>query len=309
MTPPEKRKRVSISTPSQQPMEQQQQQQQSQSQHPLVALTPPLMPYHPHSPLAGHPHMVPVVPFPVCHPHAHPHYYISVASPPNALGVTPQVMNVPTTTPLTSTTTTSPRYERILPKRPSDASPSSSPSGPYAYTMQPSPLSLPQHHHSASTVPALFPLPPSAFGQQPTTADQREQARKVSHSAIERRRRERINDKIMQLKQIIPNCADQENLHKMSILQSAIDYIIYLKKQVEEDTTTTSTTTTVSSTVTETTTDQDDPPVVMEPLKPIDIMKNNNASSFHHSAPPCRPDSPTQSLEQNSHMKLDHLLS
>ncbi|ORZ16461.1 Myc-type, basic helix-loop-helix domain-containing protein, partial [Absidia repens] len=63
---------------------------------------------------------------------------------------------------------------------------------------------------------------------------QREQARKISHSAIERRRRERINDKIMQLKQIIPACADQENLHKMSILQSAIDYINHLKEIVDK---------------------------------------------------------------------------
>ncbi|KAI7860559.1 Myc-type, basic helix-loop-helix domain-containing protein, partial [Circinella umbellata] len=60
-------------------------------------------------------------------------------------------------------------------------------------------------------------------------ADQREQARKLSHSAIERRRRERINDKILQLRQLIPSCANQEHLHKMTVLQSAIDYITYLK--------------------------------------------------------------------------------
>ncbi|KAI8094961.1 Myc-type, basic helix-loop-helix domain-containing protein [Gilbertella persicaria] len=67
-----------------------------------------------------------------------------------------------------------------------------------------------------------------------TTADQREKARKISHSAIERRRRERINDKIFQLKQLIPSCVEQDNLHKMSILQSAIDYIIYLKDVVKK---------------------------------------------------------------------------
>ncbi|CAG8558829.1 8563_t:CDS:2 [Ambispora gerdemannii] len=49
-----------------------------------------------------------------------------------------------------------------------------------------------------------------------TTADERELARKVSHSAIERRRRERINDKIMQLKELIPICADQDHLHKLT---------------------------------------------------------------------------------------------
>jgi hypothetical protein len=42
-----------------------------------------------------------------------------------------------------------------------------------------------------------------------------------------------MNDKIMQLKDIIPTCADQNNLHKLTILQSAIDYIQHLKNQVD----------------------------------------------------------------------------
>jgi hypothetical protein len=92
------------------------------------------------------------------------------------------------------------------------------------------------------------PYPPSFYHPYPilsqatpntTPADLREQARKISHSAIEKRRRERINDKIIQLKELIPSCAAQENIHKMSILQSAIDYIAYLKdivKSLEDDT-------------------------------------------------------------------------
>ncbi|KAI8339690.1 hypothetical protein BC941DRAFT_421185 [Chlamydoabsidia padenii] len=75
---------------------------------------------------------------------------------------------------------------------------------------------------------------PYQLSPPPTTAHEREQARKVSHSAIERRRRERINDKIMQLKQLIPTCANQDNLHKMSILQSSIDYITYLKDVLQQ---------------------------------------------------------------------------
>ncbi|KAG0275266.1 hypothetical protein BGZ97_010337 [Linnemannia gamsii] len=53
--------------------------------------------------------------------------------------------------------------------------------------------------------------------------------RKVSHSAIERRRRERINDKILQLKHLVPACVDEDHLHKLSILQSTIEYIQHLK--------------------------------------------------------------------------------
>lgn len=63
-------------------------------------------------------------------------------------------------------------------------------------------------------------------------ADKREKARKISHSAIEKRRREKMNDKINQIKRLIPSCAEQENLHKMTILQNAIDYISYLKQIV-----------------------------------------------------------------------------
>ncbi|CAG8761316.1 6729_t:CDS:2, partial [Dentiscutata erythropus] len=86
-----------------------------------------------------------------------------------------------------------------------------------------------QHHTSVIhtlTSPHLSPDKPL------TTADQRELARKVSHSAIERRRRERINDKIMQLKDLIPSCADQDHLNKLCILQSSIEYIEYLQDLV-----------------------------------------------------------------------------
>nr|CAG8569784.1 1565_t:CDS:2 [Entrophospora candida] len=61
-------------------------------------------------------------------------------------------------------------------------------------------------------------------------SDQREMARKASHSQIERRRRERINDKIMQLRELIPGCSEQENMHKLSVLQNAIEYIESIKK-------------------------------------------------------------------------------
>ncbi|CAJ0927219.1 14040_t:CDS:2 [Entrophospora sp. SA101] len=65
-------------------------------------------------------------------------------------------------------------------------------------------------------------------------SDQREMARKASHSQIERRRRERINDKIMQLRELIPGCSEQENMHKLSVLQNAIEYIEYLQAIVFE---------------------------------------------------------------------------
>ncbi|TPX70570.1 hypothetical protein SpCBS45565_g01617 [Spizellomyces sp. 'palustris'] len=96
---------------------------------------------------------------------------------------------------------------------------------------------LPPPHH---LVQPSYPQPLALIKQEPRSPPSRpdektdkELLRKVSHSAIERRRRERINDKIMQLKGLVPSCAHQENLHKLSILQNAIDYIRLLKDQLE----------------------------------------------------------------------------
>ncbi|KAI9025208.1 hypothetical protein CLU79DRAFT_744563 [Phycomyces nitens] len=179
---------------------------------PLVALSPPVMPYPPLLSVVS-PSYYPV--------YQHP-FYLSVASPPSQ----------PQQTPGRSMSLSSPRFERILPK--SD-SPHHQP-----YPVQPHfyhPFSIsPQLHPTIVPVhPMRHNSTPTASNPSPasTTADQREQARKVSHSAIERRRRERINDKILQLKELIPSCAEQDQLHKMSILQSAIDYIAYLKDIVE----------------------------------------------------------------------------
>ncbi|KAI7852827.1 helix-loop-helix DNA-binding domain-containing protein [Circinella umbellata] len=68
-------------------------------------------------------------------------------------------------------------------------------------------------------------------------ATSRRESSSSQHSLIEKRRRERINDKIQQLKEIIPTCnpySDQQPirgpsfhqpLHKLAILEAAIDYI------------------------------------------------------------------------------------
>ncbi|KAI9323084.1 hypothetical protein BX666DRAFT_2108124 [Dichotomocladium elegans] len=88
------------------------------------------------------------------------------------------------------------------------------------------------YHPFNIAIAPVLPLGPGEVRESHSTADQREHARKISHSAIERRRRERINDKIAQLRQLIPSCSDKEHLHKMTVLQSAIDYIAYLKSVV-----------------------------------------------------------------------------
>ncbi|ORX95754.1 HLH-domain-containing protein [Basidiobolus meristosporus CBS 931.73] len=114
------------------------------------------------------------------------------------------------------------RYERILPKY------HQVPIVPqYAIPMVPA--------HPAFPYPYPFPAPASGvYSRVSEERQEKEMLRKVSHSAIERRRRERINDKIFQLKTLIPSCANQVNLHKLSILESAIDYIQELQSRLSE---------------------------------------------------------------------------
>ncbi|CAO3635373.1 unnamed protein product [Mucor hiemalis] len=237
---------------------------------PIVALPPPLMQY-PNGHLVSVVHHPQQPYYQMYHPQQQQFYYpVSPQQHPFVAQQSPVLIPQPPPPPhgssndnstnnavATSATagvhrksTTTPR---ILPKNPDTAtaiasSPLSSPAGalypqpppspfyhPYALQMSPTmmpnyPPLPPSRHNSISSSPGLGP---TSLNSSNSTADQREKARKVSHSAIERRRRERINDKILQLKQLIPSCAEQDNLHKMSILQSAIDYISYLKDIVK----------------------------------------------------------------------------
>ena len=204
----------------------------------MMALPPPLLSYPHHHQLAYYHPLYPAGPF-----------YLPVGSSP------PLTPHQPSSAPRSRYNTGVNGAARILPRvSPSDGNAAATPSSISASSanapcfvsppLQPnSPSEFPYHHHpySIPIAPASGdPITAAAAGSVRrdsnsttlTTADQREQARKMSHSAIERRRRERINDKIVQLRQLIPSCANQEHLHKMTVLQSAIDYIAYLKDVV-----------------------------------------------------------------------------
>ncbi|KNC99992.1 uncharacterized protein SPPG_04342 [Spizellomyces punctatus DAOM BR117] len=60
----------------------------------------------------------------------------------------------------------------------------------------------------------------------------RDNLRRVAHSAVEKRRREKIKDKVALLRSLVPTCAMQPNLHKLTVLEHTIDYIYYLRKVV-----------------------------------------------------------------------------
>ncbi|KAJ3023832.1 hypothetical protein HKX48_000520 [Thoreauomyces humboldtii] len=58
--------------------------------------------------------------------------------------------------------------------------------------------------------------------------------RRVAHSAVEKRRRERIKDKIEVLRNLVPTCAMRPNLHKLNVLEHTIDYIYFMRKLVHK---------------------------------------------------------------------------
>ncbi|KAJ1477135.1 Myc-type, basic helix-loop-helix domain-containing protein [Baffinella frigidus] len=58
------------------------------------------------------------------------------------------------------------------------------------------------------------------------------QRRKESHNATEQKRRQRINDKMMELKDILPD-SRESSVDKATILNQAIDYIKTLQTEAE----------------------------------------------------------------------------
>ncbi|KAJ2378746.1 hypothetical protein IW150_000605 [Coemansia sp. RSA 2607] len=57
------------------------------------------------------------------------------------------------------------------------------------------------------------------------SAEERERKRRISHSAMERRRRERTNNIIDELKALIPWLRDEARLQKLEVLEQCVCYI------------------------------------------------------------------------------------
>ncbi|KAJ1995769.1 Sterol regulatory element-binding protein 2 [Coemansia umbellata] len=60
---------------------------------------------------------------------------------------------------------------------------------------------------------------------RPLTAEEKEMKRKVSHSAIEKRRRERTNSVLHELQGIVPGLSKSGKIQKLEILEAAAEYI------------------------------------------------------------------------------------
>lgn len=186
-----------------------------------VALPPPIMPYYPSS---VNPNMLPG--YPVYYPYpAHPVYY-SMPQSTSSQALASAAYETVSSSSSNSDPKASPNKVHTAP-----------PSHPQYYDRLPYPIHVPTPLIATpAPYPTLSPTSSSTFKpSQYPTVDRREKARKVSHSVIERRRQERLNHKIAQLKGLIPSCAWQHHLHKMTVLQCAIDYIAYLKNVVGEE--------------------------------------------------------------------------
>jgi hypothetical protein len=58
----------------------------------------------------------------------------------------------------------------------------------------------------------------------------RRERRRISHSVIEKRRREKINLCLKELQNLVPSCKD-ENLQKLAILERTVEYLHILQRQ------------------------------------------------------------------------------
>ncbi|KAJ3306991.1 hypothetical protein HDV03_003318 [Kappamyces sp. JEL0829] len=68
------------------------------------------------------------------------------------------------------------------------------------------------------------------INMQPSPALSKKENRKISHSIIERKRREKMNVCLSQLCKLVPSCVgEEESLQKLTILERTVDYIMALQ--------------------------------------------------------------------------------
>jgi len=63
---------------------------------------------------------------------------------------------------------------------------------------------------------------------------ERQRKRRESHNAVERRRRDNINDRIQELGLLVPDCQNDQKPHKGLILKKTTDYIRHLQRSNQE---------------------------------------------------------------------------
>ncbi|KAJ2259269.1 hypothetical protein GGI13_000052 [Coemansia sp. RSA 455] len=87
----------------------------------------------------------------------------------------------------------------------------------------------PSHHAMTTTVP----FRPGAVAAS-SSAEERENKRRTAHSAMERSRRERTNNKINEIRSLIPCIRNEARLQKLEILEYCASYIRELQDKVRD---------------------------------------------------------------------------
>ncbi|KAI9203311.1 uncharacterized protein BJ171DRAFT_569024 [Polychytrium aggregatum] len=64
------------------------------------------------------------------------------------------------------------------------------------------------------------------------SSEERIEHRKIAHTAVERRRREKIQQKILELRDLVPTCTTHRNIQKAVILECTVDYIHELHAKI-----------------------------------------------------------------------------
>lgn len=61
----------------------------------------------------------------------------------------------------------------------------------------------------------------------------REEARRINHSAIEKKRRVKLASALLQLQDLVPRSRTQRHIQKLQVLENAIDYILEMRQNLQ----------------------------------------------------------------------------
>ncbi|CCG81321.1 putative HLH transcription factor [Taphrina deformans PYCC 5710] len=93
---------------------------------------------------------------------------------------------------------------------------------------------VPGKDDSCSPISPVSRIPSAASSENCAPPKRGKPSRKTTHSQIEKRRREKINDTMQRLKDLVPACHDPEALlRKLDVLTATADYIEELHTQLE----------------------------------------------------------------------------
>ncbi|RCH77492.1 Transcription factor E3, partial [Rhizopus stolonifer] len=98
----------------------------------------------------------------------------------------------------------------------------------------------PNNNHASITKANAVPKIPNSFEDEIAQKKilemlERKRRRRESHNAVERRRRDNINDRIQELATLLPDSREAVKLNKGAILRKSVDHIRYLHDELRQN--------------------------------------------------------------------------